>query len=421
MGTKHILAEVVDFYLGSADFNGIPVPQLQRTFDLSWPDLQDSLIELINSQKISLTFDTVQANPHIRMLPDLPVDDQVRRLQSYGPDGINAYPTTAVVRSSTDVTAYDHKPFTKRLLLGEPQLQPEYFELSVLDRYYGDPRYHSQFYDYTGSISISDLHYCSGETMQRDKVGLQTFGLGYDPANNRVIVVFLRYLSALSPEHQQYWHTYIAPPGCKMDEHYYHNAIRGDWVEHGSIYQAFLHEQAIINQMCHLMNKQPLFRQTYVDDRPDEFRIFLRPTRKNYLGFVHLLDKMLSENINREFFRGELSLEERIRKEDGTIEVRPRGTVALLDAWLHKAVRLEHQAAFQEVIEPFREVRRLRQRPAHDILEDEYDPNYHSEQNKLMVRTYNALRTLRLILALHPKARDCSIPDWLRDGKIKVY
>ena len=91
------------------------------------------------------------------------------------------------------------------------------------------------------------------------------------------------------------------------------------------------------------------------------------------MEFVHLLDKMLSENMNKRFFTGDVPLEETIHRRDGRIEVRQRGTLTVLDEWLHKTVRFQDEAPYRAIIGPLRQIRKLRQRPAHAVLRDDYD------------------------------------------------
>ena len=416
-----LLKRITDFYINSNDFNGIPISRLLQEVNLSWPELRDSLIELIKNDEITLTFSSVFVNPHIKAFKDLPIDQQVQKLQTESPDEICAYPTAIVIQSVINIDAYTNKPFTKRLLLGEPQLLPLFFDLEVLEKYYNDPRYNFRFYDYGGGISISDRYYESKETAKRDKIFLQTFGVGYDQNMNRVAVVFLRYLSNLSPEHQQFWNTHICALECKMSKEYYANSFLGQWVDHGSIYQAFLVEQVVINDMSKLMSRPPLFRETFEENRPREFSFFLRPTLKNYENFVHLLDKMIADNINKDFFHNEIPLEEKIKHPDGTIEARPKGTLSLLDEWLRKSVKVLDNKVFDEIIQPFKEVRKLRQKPAHTVLKDEYNGKYYSEQEALIRRVYKAVRTIRLLFANHPTVRDYKVPDWLYKGRIKSY
>ena len=53
----------------------------------------------------------------------------------------------------------------------------------------------------------------------------------------------------------------------------------------------------------------------------------LRPTRRQYREFAQVLDKMLSDNVNRDFFKGDTPLEDRIAAYDGTVERRQLGTI----------------------------------------------------------------------------------------------
>lgn len=415
-----ILKEITDFYIRSHDFNGIPLIGLLRKVKCDWPELHKFLLQLIKNEKITLTFSSL-GNPHIKRFPDLSPSEQAERLQSEGPEGVCAYPTASVIQSAVNAPEYNDRPFTKRLLLGEPQLLPLYFDLTVLERYYNDPRYHFWFHDYRGSISISSSHSELQETDERDKIILQSFGLGYDSKKKRVVVVFLRYLRDLSPEHQQVWNTYLLRRKCRISDDYYRISILGKWVKHGSIYRAFLEEQVVINKMSKLMGRPKLFKKTFKDDRPREFSLFLRPTLKNYLNFVHLLDKMISENINKDFFQKEVPLEERIVHSDGTIEVRPRATLTLLEEWLRKAIRVEENNIFNEIIRPLKEVRRFRQKPAHNIQDNEYNRKYYDKQDELMNRVYKAVRTIRLLFANHPKVKGYKVPNWLYEGRIKIY
>lgn len=417
-----ILKEVTGFYLQSADFNGIPLSALLERVQVSRPQLERDLTELIEGGKVSLAFGGLQSNPHIKMFPDLPASQQVEKLREERPEGMCAYPSAAVLEAVVDVSQYNDRPFTRRVALGEPQLLPVYFDLEVLDRYYADPRYHFLFYDCDGSISVSDEYYESEETAGKDKVCLQSFGLGYASNGDRVAVVFLRYLSDLSPEHQVVWNTYVRNDSCRMVDDYYRANILGEWPKANSVYSAFLHEQVVINEMARLMGRPALFRETLEKRRPKEFSTFLRPTTKNYEGFVHILDKLLSENINKDFFGSEVRLEDRIERRDGTIEVRPRGTLSLLEHWLRSRFRLKDDSVFDEIMEPLREVRKLRSSgPAHRLDEDRYDRDYYRKQDDLMKRVYGALRALRLVMAIHPKAKGCTVPQWLHEGRIKVY
>lgn len=101
------------------------------------------------------------------------------------------------------------------------------------------------------------------------------------------------------------------------------------------------------------MGRPPLFRNDFTDDRPRGFGLILRPTRRNYGDFIHLLDKMISENINRKFFVGTgLTLFSKTPKQDGTVESRPKGSLALLEEWLNKYVRFRDAGLIAQTLYP---------------------------------------------------------------------
>lgn len=420
------LKKIVDFYLASDDFNGIHVRTLQEGLEIDDQELIDILINLIFQQKISVIFGNIFSNPHIKSFQDLDTQEQIKKLKQEGIGYDCIYPSKAVIEKEFNVERYNDRPFTKRLLLGEGQLQPTFFEPDVLEKYLSDPRYSFSFYDYWGKISIASEFYDSENVDKKDKILLQTFGLGYDENGKRVVVVFLRYLNDLSAEHQQVWSTYIVPRKCKMVDHYYKSSFLAEFPDHISIYSAFLQEQVVINDLVVLMGKAFFFRTTYKKDYPKEFSFFLRPTLKNYNSFVLLLDKLISENINKNFFQEDLDLEEKIPRGNNEIEVRQKGTLTLLEEWLNKKLRYPGQSIKEkeiaELINPLKEVRKLRQKPAHSINEDNYDEKYNDLQRDLISKAYSSIRMLRLVFAKHPKTTSYTgIPKLLLEGKITNY
>jgi hypothetical protein len=418
-----VLKRIRDFFISSYDFNGILLSMLCIEFKVGWAEMRELIISLIQEKQISLTFASHSINPHIKRLPDLPVEKQLERLNADDPHTVCAYPSPDIIREAVDLSIYDARPCTRRLALAEPHLTPIFFDLDTLDRYYRDPRYHFDFHDFAGSISISTEHYESSDVAERDKILLQTFGIGYDSNRNRVVAVFLRYLSDLSPEHQQIWNTYVVSGQCSMNSDYTRATIYGDWAEYYSAYQAFLTEQAEINKLSQLIGKPNLFRETYEQNRPEGFHPMLRPTRKNFDEFIHLLDKLLSDNINQGFFKGDIPLERQVPRDDGTIEVQRLGTLQLLEEWLRKKYRTaDGEDVSREVLEPLREVRKLRQKPAHALRENEYDRSYPKQQDDLLGKACRALTMLRVIFWSHPRARErYSPPDWLDGDKIVFY
>ena len=77
---------------------------------------------------------------------------------------------------------------------------------------------------------------------------------------------------------------------------------------------------------------------------------------------------------------------------------------------------------FRPVNKTFRKVRKLRQKPAHAINENEFNQKYFTQQRKLVIEAYKAIRALRLILANHPRVINYKgVPEWLYKGEISTF
>jgi hypothetical protein len=418
-----ILITITDSFVQSQDFNGISVRVLSRASKTDWPILEEQLRRLILSRQIDLAFESHSVNPHIKRLPALPVEIQIEKLKDERESSICIYPSRDILRKRSELVRYDGQHYTLRLGLAEPQLSPIFFDLHVLETYFRDPRYECSFGDLQGSISVKEDHYQSKKMHARDKVLLQSFGIGYDQNRNRAVVVFLRYLADLSPNHQQIWQAHEISGPCVMNSDYERSCIWGQWPEHYSVYQVFIQEQIEINKLAILIGKPALFRNTFDEHkRPIGFSPMLRPTRHYFQEFAHILDKMLSDNLNREFFKEDIPLEDKIKAEDGSVERRPLGTITMLERWLQAHYRTgDGVDVSREVLKPFREVRKARQPAAHAINVDEYDPSYAGDQDVLLGRVMRSLISLRIIFSSHPKAKGYAPPDWLSSNKIVFY
>lgn len=302
--------------------------------------------------------------------------------------------------------------------MGEPHLKPAFFELGVLERYFNDPKFHFNFDDYSGKIIIKDEFY--SDDNHRDDIFLQSFGLGYDDDDNRVIVVYLRYLSKLSTEHQLYWYSFEVNSPCKMLKEYYENTILGNWVFGQSIYTAFLKELEIINSLSEIIGKPKLFKNDFRKQRPREFSFFLVPTKHNLERFTLLLDKMVSDNIDKKFFKGDLDMTFEEQRKDGKIEIRHKGTLNLLKEWLEKVAKVSADG-ISYVMNPLFDLRKKRQEPAHKITRNLRNKEFVEKQNKLIENIYLSVRGIREVLMSHPKCKQFELPDWIQNNEIKIY
>lgn len=421
---SRVVDYVTRFYLESGDFNGVPAWQLAEDVGMSPDRSRHVIASLITDGKLSAVFSDRQPNPHIKAFEDEPIEVQTNKLERASLKEFCLYPTPPVLAAAVNPTTYQGRPFTLKLALGEPQLTYYAFDLSVIEFYRNDPRYRYYNNDISGSIMVSESHYCAGTMHERDQVLLQTFGFAYDDELNRAVAVFLRYLADLTPEHQQIWHAKILGtwPQYKLHPDYYRTSILGDFPERISIFAAFSLELRTINEMCALIGWPPMFRSDFADEkRPRTLGFPIRPTLKEFNDFVHLLDKMMSDNLNRDFFAKDVALDHEEVRKDGKVVVRTKGTIELLEQWLATRFRTPDPKPVQDMLATFREVRRLRQRPAHVADEDRFDQTYFQQQRALMIRSYRAVKTLRLILANHPKAKAYRVNELLQEGKIWMY
>lgn len=211
-----------------------------------------------------------------------------------------------------------------------------------------------------------------------------------------------------------------------MHPGFYKSQVYGSWAEGVSVFDALLKEIYIINQICKIIEFPKLFRNDfgeYGEEKPKLLAFLIRPTLKEFNNFILVLDKILSNNINNQFFKKDLNLETETEREDGKIIISQKGTIQLLDEWMRKKYRFQDDTGWKESIDALKKVRRLRQSPAHKLEVDTFDYKYISEQRELAIEVYRSINFLRMLLQRHPKVKDgdFKIPDWLEEGKIYAY
>lgn len=407
------------FFVDSLDYNGIPLTTIMEMFKFSEKQLRTKIGELIKSDRVVLVCE--QSNPHIKLIEDSSKDVQLSCIKQKELRTMCLYPTCEYLKQNADISTVEDKPFSKMLLFGAPQLRPIYFDLFVLEPYFNDPRYDFINHDNCGSIHIINEENSKG-MHKKDQVYLETFGVGADVNDHKVIAVFLRYLSDFSPEHQQMWHTRMREDKCRLDSDYFRSSYLGEWSEGISIYKAVLQEIKMINELSLLLSKPKLFREDYHEDRPKLFGTILRPTLKNYYEFIQLLDKMLSDNLNTNFFKNDgISFEiEEVRK-DGKIVVKNKSSLNLFEEWLRRYYKAKNVEIFDEIFMPLRKIRKLRNKPAHSVIDDDYDLGIHKKQNELIRDIFESLSSIRLVFQNHPKTKSYSLPRWYDISKIKIY
>jgi hypothetical protein len=425
-----MLKRITDYYLKSRDFNGISLQDLGE----DWEETRRTLRGLVVEGLVVLAFGDRHPNPHILAFEPESTSEQVEKLnnlvftepqyQDYGSlrihtDSVSccAYPSKSRLSSVVDPSEYEGRPYTLALAMGEPQLAYRAFNLRVLEFYRNDPRYSYQTDDIHGNISARE----QAGIEPPDDAFLQTFGFAYSKdLKHRFVAVFVRYLADLTPEHQQRWKLDEAKAETFLHPEYA-RATAGEWPDKESVFNAFCEEIRIINEMTGTIWGNPLFRETYNrENKPVGLGFLIRPTKKEYDNFVQLLDKMMSDNLNKQFFKDKVPLVVQEQKGNITTE-RPKGTIVLLDEWLSGTVKFADPEPKDKMISAFKEVRNARGPLAHVERPDEWDDSYFVKQRELTVKAYEALRTLRLIFSNHPKAKAVEVPGWLYDGEIRTY
>ena len=419
-----LLDAIVNPFIESAKrdgFNGVQASSLLRV-QPNPENLRASLSAFIQDGQITAVFSRLSVNMHIKRFPDPPVEEQLKLLIDEPLGAFCLYPTASVVEARVDLSAWRDRPFSKSLLLAEAQLSFRAFDMGALERYVADPRYDVHFEDYMGRMSVTNEFFGDAHHPERDKVSLQSFGLGFDDQRNPYVIVYLRYLAGLSADHQQYWNSYLSGEDVGMSEPYFRSTIEGEFWTNRTVRRAIVEEMRLIRALTEAIWGRSLFRDPPEGSIPIGLTTFLRPTAENFNRFVMALDKLLSESIDAKFFEGKVPLETETPRSDGKIVVQKRGTLVLLEEWLLQEIIWSDPVAFREVIiQPLREVRRLRQKPAHTFTPDTFSAEYNTKRKQLLWSVFNSLSNIRATFARHPSAGHIRIPDWLDNGRIDVF
>ncbi|WP_327313339.1 hypothetical protein [Streptomyces sp. NBC_01235] len=417
MTPEELLIQATNFYRGSTDFNGLPVHSL----DIEPDALPDLLRPLIEAGSLYVNYGDRHPNPHVLAFEPEPQAKQLDKLATRNLVGACLYPTIAHLASIVDPHDYEGRPYTLELALGHPVLGCHFFDLSVLESYRNDPRYYYNF-DIDGMIGVHDEYYEQPTMAEKDQVLLQTFGLAMAKERYWAIVVFRRYLASLSPEHQQIWKAKEEDGADQFSVHPdYWQMSMGEWPEKISLFNALLGEIEQVNALAEHIGRPPLFRRTYKDDRPRDFGYLIRPTARELANFAGVLDKMLSDNISRDFFEQEVPYEDETTDKKGRVIVSQRGTIRILDDWIKEKFRTqsdESSLLVAEAIKTFKNVRGMRNPTAHKIGVDSYDVNLFKEQIKVMRDAYRAVLTLRQMLQCYPGAAGYEVPAHLEQRKV---
>lgn len=408
---KEIVTAALNYYLKSGDFNGMGVAHLTQTGDV------ELIKKLIADGRLDLVRGDGHPNPHIKAFEAEPVEVQIKKIDEGGLAGC-LYPTPQLL-AEHGAGAHEAAPYTRALKKGAPQLSFRTFDLRVLEWYRNDPRFDFDVDDIHGRILQKDGTQIANRAVVKDGLEFFEFGFAYDREMHRAIAAFIRYLHDLPEELQIQMEVHELDGSYSLHPDFIRTQIIGEFPERMSIYDAFLAEKKQINRFCMQMGKPPLFRTEFGElKRPDGFGILLRPTKKEFRGFALLLDQLLSDDLNRDFFKGDVNLNSNLTDENGNPVMHSKGTITLLEEWLAKKFQPTDPEPIKQMFADFRSVRKVRQKPAHKVEDNEFDQKYLTEQRDLIRSAYRAIRTLRMVLENHPAARKAEVPEYLRKGRV---
>jgi hypothetical protein len=297
-----LLNKIVDQYLNSNNFNGLSILDLTRKE-------VELCKELLVEDKIEIYSAAFVPNPHIKSVPlnkEIKTAMYIEEIEKS--DSVIFYPTEATMKK---IPLDEEKPFTLMLMKGKCQLEIVYFNVEVLESYFQDPRYKVSSYDYRGNIYPVEGFYdeLEGEW-------LRDYGLAYHQEmknNKRAIGVFICDLAKMSLNAQLRWKINFLTnqEEFHINSGFLKNTIYSEWVDEVSIYDALLEEMIVINKMCGKIGIPVLFKKIFKPheyEKPEDYRIIILPTLKNYYAFVTSLEKLIVDNINHKTFLIEAEL-----------------------------------------------------------------------------------------------------------------
>lgn len=417
--TKKQMAEVTEevaaYYLKSRDFNGLPVVSVREKYPLTKTDMK----KLIESGTVEAHFGFGHPNPHVKALALGDMAAQLKMLAEVSEEDLTGsvlYPTKQYLANAVDPANYHDRPFSLLMALGEPSLEYQCFEPQILKLYRDDPRYYYDFSGVAGRLYIDSPQYEDESFPEKNKVFMDCFGAGfsknYEKDAKTCIVAFPYHLHRLPPEQQLLWkHRQLDKNMYWPERGFVVSQVMGSWDFDATMYEAFVAELQTINKMAVKMEGAKLFKKEFADSSeppPRNFHRLLIPTKREYYEFVESLDKMMSDNINRQFFAQ--------RMPDSAADTQV-GTITLLEEYF-SPVQAPDRKPIIDMLKAFREVRGQRSKSSHHQVSDEYADSYNHKQRDIMRQAYTAIRLIRLAFTNHPAAKGVKVPDWLFKGDI---
>lgn len=402
MENKELLDSIVDYYLTSPDFNGLPLVSLDG---YNANDLEDLICE---GMVEAVSFDDC-LNPFIRGFDfQITTETQIRNTRQKGAGEIVLFPTKkALSNAVVDPT----ESYSAELKRGEAQLKMIFFDPQIIVMYITNPKYINIFYGHRGYLSMREEYY-DPENDKGELVGDYAIAYKYGDKPERAIGVSLRELGNLSSRQQMRWKSFELPEQSKyvVNKRYAKEMFNGEWSKDIWIFDALLEEMAAINMLCKAIGIPPMFFKTYSsteEERPIGYITLLVPTKRYFYEFIVSLEKLLISNLNPKTFTTNGPHVRPVNHLDS--EEKEKGTLTLLSEWMTSNT-LPKDNVDEFIVDPLRKIRKTRQLPAHKLDVDDYNLDYITKQVDVIKAAYTAIGVIRLRLSKHPNCREISLP-----------
>lgn len=408
MNKDTVLNEITKHYLESHDFNGLPV-YCMKYYDYN------ILCELIDEGLVEVLSELEVINPHIKSFEyNIPEEQQKENISKKTNYSV-LYPTRKALES---IELNHTKPYSVLMQKGENHFKIIYFNIEILERYVNNPIFVIMDNGYRGNIYVKD-EYLDDNNVEDEYI--KDYGMAYIDSKHieRAVGVFVCDLAKLSSQKQMLWKGFELPyqDKCKINAGFINNLIKGEWVMEMWIFHALIEEMKVINEQCLLMRIPPLFNKTFGTgyfEMPEGFRNILLPTLKNFYDFVLVLEKIIVHNISYKTFQKDAPFIRAIDRKDNS--GRDKGSLVMLDEWLNQNIRTKENLT-DLIVKPLKNIRNIRQMPAHELTSNEYDISLYQKQIDLMNDTYTAIRAIRLFFSNHPLGKGVKVPEHLVTGK----
>lgn len=375
----------------------------------------NALCELLDEGLIEVLSEKEVINPHIKGFNfNIPLDRQKENVSKRTNYSV-LYPTKKALES---ILLDYSKPYSVLMQKGEKQFKIIYFNIEILERYANNPKFLIMDNGYRGNIYPKD-EYIDDNTIEDEYI--KDYGMAYIDGEylERAVGVFVCDLAKLSAQKQMLWKGFELPnqSKCKINSGFIKNLIKGEWVTKAWIFHALIDEMKVINDQCDHIEIPKLFNKTFgthYSQMPEGFRNILLPTLKNYYDFVLVLEKIVVHNISYKTFQKDAPYIRSVTRQDES--GKDKGSLTMFEEWLCKNIRTQENLT-EIIIKPLRNIRSIRQKPAHELTSNEYDVRLYKKQIDLIEETYTAIRAIRLFFANHPLAKDVKVPEYLVSGK----